>query len=143
MELIRSTENWQRAAAYNVRIEAMVKGFGIRLDQEIDDNDRENTNYVVAIAGKYPVGTCRLNWLDEKTGKIERVCVLEEYRTKGIGKQVILEAEKWMQEKGISKILISSRVDAVGFYEKLGYEVNWDTREDHGVFECVNTEKIL
>ncbi|MFT8351347.1 hypothetical protein [Clostridium saccharoperbutylacetonicum] len=42
MELIRATENWQRAVAYNVRIEAMVKGLGIRLDQEIDDHDTEN-----------------------------------------------------------------------------------------------------
>lgn len=143
MELIRATKNWQRAAAYNVRIEAMVKGFDIRVDQEIDEHDTERTNYVVAFDGKYPVGTCRLNWVDEKTGKIERVCVLETYRTKGIGKQVILEAERWMKEKDINKILISSRVEAVGFYEKLGYKVDWTTREDHGVFECVNTEKIL
>ena len=143
MELIRAIKNWQRAAAYNVRIEAMVKGFGIRLDEEIDDNDKENTNYVVALDEKYPVGTCRLNWIDEKTGKIERVCVLEEYRKKGIGKLVILEAEKWMQEQGAIKIVISSRVEATGFYEKLGYKVDWNTREDNGVFECVNTEKIL
>ena len=143
MELIRATENWQRAAAYNVRIEAMVKGFGIRVDQEINEQDTENTNYVVAFDGKYPVGTCRLNWVDEKTGKIERVCVLEDYRKKGVGKQVILEAEKWMQEKGTNKILISSRVEVAGFYENLGYKVNWATKEGHGVFECVNTEKIL
>ena len=143
VELIRATENWQRAAAYNVRIEAMVKGFGIRVDQEIDINDTENTKYIVAFNDIYPVGTCRLNWIDEKTGKIERVCVLDEYRKKGIGKLVILEAEKWMQEQGAIKIVISSRVEATGFYEKLGYKVDWDTREDNGVFECVNTEKIL
>lgn len=143
MELIRATENWQRAAAYNVRIEAMVKGFGIRVDQEIDAHDAENTNYVVAFDGRYPVGTCRINWVDEKIGKIERVCVLEDYREKGVGKQVILEAEKWMQEKGINKILISSRIEAIGFYEKLEYKADWSTREKNSVFECVNVEKIL
>ena len=143
MEFIRATENWQRAAAYNVRIEAMVKGFGIRLDQEIDDQDTEETQYIIALNGRYPVGTCRLNWIDEKTGKIERVCVLEDYRKKGIGKQVILEAEKWIKEQGANKILISSRIEATEFYEKLGYKVDWSTRDSHGVFECVNTEKIL
>lgn len=143
MELIRATENWQRAAAYNVRIEAMVKGFGIRLDQEIDNNDTDNTHYVVALNGRYPVGTCRLNWIDEKTGKIERVCVIEDYRNKSIGKQVILEAEEWLKEQGANKILISSRIEAIGFYEKLGYKVDWSTREENGVFECVNTEKAL
>lgn len=143
MEIIRATENWQRAAAYNVRIEAMVKGFGIRLNEEFDDHDAEKTNYIVALNDQYPVGTCRLNWLNNKIGKIERVCVLEEYRRKGVGKLVILEAEKWMKENGINKILISSRVEATGFYEKLGYTVDWNTREDNGIFECVNTEKIL
>ena len=143
MKLIRAIENWQRAAAYNVRIEAMVKGFGIRVDQEIDAHDSENTKYVVAFDGRYPVGTCRINWVDEKIGKIERVCILEDYRKKGIGKQVILEAEKWIKEQGANKILISSRIEAIGFYEKLGYKADWSTREENGVFECVNVEKIL
>ncbi|WP_459480729.1 GNAT family N-acetyltransferase [Clostridium saccharoperbutylacetonicum] len=143
MELIRTTENWQRAAAYNVRIEAMVKGFGIRLDQEIDDHDTENTKYIVAFNGRYPIGTCRLNWIDEKTGKIERVCVLEDYRKTGVGKQIILEAEAWIKEQGGNKIIISSRIEAIGFYERLGYKVDWSTREVNGVFECVNTEKIF
>ena len=143
MELIRATENWQRAAAYNVRIEAMVKGFGIRVDQEIDIHDTENTNYIVAFDGRYPVGTCRINWVDEKIGKIERVCVLEDYRKRSTGRQVVLEAEKWIKEQGANKILISSRIEAIGFYEKLGYKADWSTREENGVFECVNVEKIL
>ena len=143
MELIRATKNWQRAAAFNVRIEAMVKGFGIRVDQEIDIHDTENTNYIVAFDGRYPVGTCRINWVDEKIGKIERVCVLEDYRKRSTGRQVVLEAEKWIKEQGANKILISSRIEAIGFYEKLGYKIDWTTREDNGVFECVNTEKIL
>lgn len=143
MDLIRATQNWQRAAAYNVRIEAMVKGFGIRLDQEFDDHDNENTKYVVALDGSYPVGTCRLFWLDEKTAKIERVCVIEESRNKGIGRLVITEAENWLKELGAEKIQISSRVDAAGFYEKLGYIIDWNSHQDNGIFSCVDSEKKL
>lgn len=143
MELMRAVENWQRAAAYNVRIEAMVKGFGIPLNQEFDGHDTEETRYVVALDGLYPVGTCRIFWIDEKTAKIERVSVIETYRGRGVGRQVILEAEAWLKEQGADKIIISSRVEAAGFYETLGYTVDWDTEQDFGVFVCVNTEKLL
>ena len=71
--------------------------------------------------GIYPVSTCRLHYLDEHTGKIERVATLESYRGKHYGQAGIIEAENWMREKGVTKIYINSRKAALGFYEKLGY----------------------
>ncbi len=38
--------------------------------------------YILVMDGIYPVSTCRLHYLDEHTGKIERVATLESYRGK-------------------------------------------------------------
>lgn len=143
MELIRAEHTWQQAGNHYVRIEAMVKGFQIPLQMEFDENDTPETKYVVAMDGVLPVGTCRLHQLDDRTAKIERVVVLENYRKQGVGRQVITAAEKWLKELGAQKIIITSREEAVGFYEKLGYTADWSRKEGGGIFVCVYMEKLL
>jgi GNAT superfamily N-acetyltransferase len=143
MELVRATKTCEQAGAYYVRTEAMVKGFGIPLHGEFDEHDTPDTKYVVAVDGVLPVGTCRLHVVDEKTAKIERVAVIADYRKQGVGREVILEAEKWLTDMGIEKVIITSREEAVGFYEKLGYTVDWNKKEEGGIFTIVYTEKDL
>jgi len=53
---------------------------------------------------------------------VGRVVVLEEYRGQGLGRKVMEEAERWLRELGTWQIELDSRVNAVGFYEKLGYK---------------------
>ncbi|MBQ6569624.1 MAG: GNAT family N-acetyltransferase, partial [Clostridia bacterium] len=69
--------------------------------------------------------------------------VLPEYRGKGLGRQVIVEAENWLRELGFARGVIESRDVAVKFYEKLGYAVT-DGEVIHGdTFDCVRMEKTL
>jgi predicted GNAT family N-acyltransferase len=143
MEAIRAEETWQQAGAYYVRVEAMVKGFNIPLDKEFDHHDMPDTKYIVVREQEVPIGTCRLHFVDETTAKIERVCVIAEARQRGVGSFAITEAEKWLKELGIKKVIITSRDEAVGFYEKLGYQADWSTKDDTGVFPIVYTEKTI
>lgn len=142
MKAIRVTEEWQKAGVYYVRTQAMCIGFQISLDMEFDE-DTPKDEYILVMAGDIPVSTCRLRYLDEKTGKIERVATLKEYRGQHYGQEAILEAERWMKEKGITKILINSRESALGFYVKLGYIPDYTQVSGHGDFRCVLTSKIL
>lgn len=143
MEIVRTEKTWERAGAYYVRTEAMVKGFQIPLRQEFDALDGPDTEYIVVLDGVLPVGTCRLNLVDNTTAKIERVAVLQEYRNKGIGRTAIREAENWLIEKGVKKVIITSRDAVVEFYEKLGYQSDWSRKKDNGTFVTVYTEKSL
>ena len=52
-------------------------------------------------------------------------------------------AEEWIREENYKKIIISSRDEAVGFYEKLGYKADYDRVDGSGFFKCIYTEKIL
>ena len=142
MKAIRVTEEWQKAGVYYVRTQAMCIGFQISLEMEFDE-DSPKDEYILVLDGDIPVSTCRLRYLDKETGKIERVATLLEYRGQHYGQEAILEAERWMREKGVTKILINSRESALGFYEKLGYIPDYTQVSGHGDFRCVLTSKIL
>ena len=144
---IRRIEKGNRAgqaAAFYVRIQAMnVEEFGIPVEYEIDE--KEDYGYIVAFDEVHPVATCRVHQLDEETAKIERVVTLKKYRGTGVGRAVITEAENWLRERCVKKIIITSRDEAVGFYEKLGYTADYERikPQEGAVFQCVYTEKVL
>ena len=90
---IRATETWQQAGAYYVRIQGMSRQHGITLRREFDAYDTPQTKYIVLCDGDFPVATCRICKEDELSAVIGRVVVLPEYRGKGLGRQVVTEAE--------------------------------------------------
>lgn len=143
MQVIRTESLWQRAGVYYVRTQAMVKGFKVPLEKEFDDGDTPDTKYILILDDVVPVATCRLHISGEKDGKIERVAVLEEYRKKGVGRKLIRAAEEWLAELGIDRVVITSRDEAVGFYEALGYQADYSRIEKGGVFDVIYTEKKL
>ena len=61
-----------------------------------------------------------------KKGKIAQLrgmAVAEDYQGKGIGKQLVLEAENALKNNKFTKIWMNARENAVPFYEKLGYKI--------------------
>ncbi len=137
VKVIRATETWQRAGAYSVRIQGMNRQYHISLREEFDEHDGSESKYIVLLDDTYPIATCRFFEIGDKSVLLGRVVVLPEYRGHHLGSRVIKEAEKWIEELGYSEIRIDSRLEAVGFYEKLGYK-----RMDNEVikswsFDCV------
>ena len=143
IKVLRATELWQKAGAFSVRIEGMNRQHRISLRDEFDEHDGDESRYIVLLDDEYPVATCRFYELSPERVLIGRVVVLPEYRGQSLGRRVIGEAEQWLRELGYREIVIDSRLEAVGFYEKLGY-----TRADDGVFlswqfECTRMQKML
>ncbi len=143
MEVLRAESEWQRAGAYSVRIQGMNRQHHISLREEFDEHDKEGTKYIVLLDDGYPVATCRFYETSPKTVTIGRVVVLPDYRGKGLGRQVIREAERWIRELKYREIEIESRTEAIRFYEKLGYRIVDDTIVKSGVFACVRMNKML
>jgi len=142
--VLRATEEWQRAASYFVRINAMNRKYHILLRDEFDEHDNDSSKYVILLDDTYPISTARFYEIDEYTALIGRVVVLEEYRNKGIGAKTMLEAEKWIKELGYTKIIIDSRIEAIDFYKKCGYSlVDSNIKPDTKTFECIRMEKDI
>lgn len=143
LEIIRACELWQRAGAYCVRIQGMNRQHRISLREEFDEHDGEGTLYIVILDDGYPVATCRFYETDAESVMLGRVVVLPEYRKKGLGRMAVSEAERWIAERGYKKVVIDSRVSAVGFYEKLGYTPVDGTVIKSGLFDCIRMCKNL
>ena len=143
MEVLRATEEWQRAGAYSVRIEGMNRQHHISLRDEFDEHDCDGTRYIVMLDDGYPVATCRFYEVDEISVIIGRLVVLPDYRGQKLGSRVIAEAEEWIKELGYKTIHIDSRLEAIGFYEKLGFEHIDDTIIRSGTFDCVRMKKTV
>ena len=143
MEVLRATEEWQRAGAYSVRIEGMNRQHHISLRDEFDEHDCDGTRYIVMLDDGYPVATCRFYEVDEISVIIGRLVVLPDYRDHHLGSRVINEAEAWIKELGYKTILIDSRLETIGFYEKLGFEHIDDTIIRSGTFDCVRMKKTV
>lgn len=126
MKAIRATDTWAKAGVYYVRTEAMVFGFNVKLEGEFDTDSPESEYILVMDDNGKPLSTCRIHTVKEEGyAKIERVATVSTARKCGAGRLAIEEAEKWIAEKGIHKIIITSRDEAVGFYEKLGYRADY------------------
>lgn len=141
--VMRAEKEWQRAGAYSVRIQGMNRQHHISLRDEFDNRDGDGCRYIVILDEEYPIATCRFYEHDPQSVTLGRVVVLPEYRSQGLGGRAVREAERWIKELGYTEIIIDSRLVAVGFYEKLGYERVDDTVIKSGDFECIKMRKML
>jgi len=78
------------------------------------------------------VGFASVHWFDMfhmrgKMGRITAICILEELRSKGIGRELLLAAEEFLQNKGCVKIEVTTNLKRTlthEFYLKNGYTID-------------------
>lgn len=59
-------------------------------------------------------------------GKIIKLVVSESHRGKGVGKSLVMEAEKYLRSKNMRFMTVSTyKFQAPGFYKKLGFNVEF------------------
>lgn len=143
LKVIRAVNLPHRAGAFYVRIQGMGRAHHIPLEAEFDEHDGDETSYILITDEGFPIATCRFYDLGEGAAMIGRVVVLPEYRGRGLGQKVVLEAEKWLSDLGFEKAVVESRDVAVDFYKKLGYHVTDGTLLHGPTFDCIRMEKSL
>lgn len=73
----KGAETWKYKAYDYVRTDAFCVGQSIPIELEFShDEKEEDLQAVILIEDHKPVAGCRIAFPDEKTGKIERVCVV-------------------------------------------------------------------
>lgn len=116
--------------AFSIREEVFVIEQGVDREEEYDQFETTSTHFL-AIENEMPVGTARWRIKDDKI-KLERFAVLKESRGRGVGASlvnaVLQDIKKTGQKRGI---YMHAQVQAVPFYEKLGFKKQGDM-----FFEC-------
>ena len=106
--------------AYHVRMEVFVDEQNVPPEEEIDEFEKIATHFVMYDQDK-PIAASRLRFVDEY-GKLERICVVKNYRGKSCGKQLIDAMEKAIAQKGYQKAKLNAQPHAEDFYKKLEYK---------------------
>lgn len=94
---------------------------------EFTDNDLKDEKNAIHI-GCYLskkeklVGACFLTPLTDVTMKLRQMAVDTSYQKIGIGRELISFAENLALKKGYKYMYLHARKEALGFYQKLGYE---------------------
>ena len=68
-------------------------------------------------------GCCLLTKTDDKTVRLRQLAVNAGLQGKGIGRVLMIFAENVARDLGFRKLTMHARKSALGFYEKLGYNV--------------------
>ncbi|WP_274655040.1 GNAT family N-acetyltransferase [Paenibacillus humicola] len=117
VEKVKGTEG--RNDAFRVRSAVFVGEQGVPPELELDELEDE-AEHIVVYSGSRPIGAGRVRLVDG-AGKLERICVLAEYRSQGIGQMIVRELESIARSKGAAKAKLNSQTHAEPFYAKLGY----------------------
>lgn len=112
----------EKMLAFDVRMKVFVEEQGIPRHLELDEFDDLAAHFIVQ-NGNQTIAAARLREVAPHIGKIERVCVLKEYRGKHLGILIMEHIEKYASLHSFTKLKLNAQVYAISFYEKLGYKV--------------------
>jgi predicted GNAT family N-acyltransferase len=128
------TNEKQLQDAFQIRKSVFVEEQNVPIEEEIDafDEIEKATHFVVYNDKNSPVGTGRFRKLMDY-GKIERICILPEYRNSGVGKQLMEYIIQFAKQVGVVKVKLNAQTHALPFYEKLGFTVNSNEFLDAGI----------
>jgi GNAT superfamily N-acetyltransferase len=63
---------------------------------------------------------------NQKTVRLRQMAVLNDLQGKGIGRALMSFAENIARDQGYKILAMHARKNAIGFYEKMGYQVAGD-----------------
>ncbi|MGH1576754.1 GNAT family N-acetyltransferase [Planktotalea sp.] len=104
---------------------------GVSEAEEMDGLDDQAIHFLAELDGK-PVGTARI-LIKGDSAKIGRVCVLKGARGTHQGKALILACIDWARSEGLARAVLGAQIQALGFYEALGFAAFGPIYDDAGI----------
>lgn len=118
-KLTTSDEEIKRA--HDVRRKVFVEEQGIPEELELDGHDGQALHMVVK-EGERVVATARVLFSSNGKAKIERMAVLQPFRHRGIGKNIISFLVEELKKKQVEEVFLHAQYPVRGFYRSVGFE---------------------
>lgn len=116
--------NEELKQAYEIRTEVFVGEQGVTQDEEFDGLDDACTQYIAKVAG-VTAGTARVRILknsDEGEVKLERISVLKNFRSYGVGRKIVERILHDLKGQGYKHVVLYGQTHALGFYQSFGFK---------------------
>jgi len=108
-----------------LRDDVLRKPLGLVFTPEELEGEKENM-LIAAFEDDQILGCCMLVEEDPRIVRLRQMAVLNDLQGKGVGRALINFAENIARDRGYRAIRMHARMNAVGFYEKVGYMVKGD-----------------
>ncbi len=106
----------------DLRFQLLRKPLG--LDYTAEDLEKEKDDILIGIFDEDLLeGCCILTKIAPQTVKLRQMAVSSGLQGKGIGRVLMTFAENVARDRGMRRMVMHARKSAIGFYEKLGYNV--------------------
>lgn len=134
MSIKKVTTEADLQLAFDFRRKVFIEEQQVPEVEEYDEFDslQAPCDHILVYNKEQPVGTGRLRVV-EGYGKLERICIVEEFRKFGLGKEIIIGLEQIARDNGLTKAKLNAQSYAEGFYEKLGYKREGEEFMDCGI----------
>ena len=103
-------------------------------------------NAVICYENDKAIGIGAYKEFEPKAAEIKRMYTLPQYRGKGVAKAILTELEAWAKEENYTTSILETgfmQVDAIGLYQKLGYQITENFGQYSGVANSVCMKKII
>lgn len=117
------------AQMVKLRDDILRKPLSLSFTPEELENEKDNI-LVAAFDDDKILGCCML--LEEEPGvaRLRQMAVLNDLQGKGIGRALMNFAENLARDRGYRSVRMHARLNAIGFYEKVGYKVKGEQFEE-------------
>ncbi len=112
-----------------LRDDILRKPLGLTFSPDELETEKENM-LIAAFEDERILGCCMLVEEMPDTVRLRQMAVLNDLQGKGIGRALMNFAENIARDRGYRTIRMHARMNALGFYEKVGYKVKGDKFEE-------------
>jgi len=110
----------------NLRNEILRKPLGLTLKAEELEKEKDDVLMGAFEDDERLLGCCLLTKMDPTTMRLRQMAVPNSMQGKGIGRALMIFAENIARDQGYKRLTMHARKTALGFYQKLGYQVTGD-----------------
>ena len=128
---------------YQLRWEVLRRDWNRPKGSEKDDGEEGAIHAMIVNEMEEAIAVCRLQIISETIGQIRSMGVKAEVRGNNYGAIIINHLENSAKAKGLNKIVLDARQNAVPFYERMGYRI---TEKSYLLFDVIQhwrMEKML
>lgn len=122
----------EREDAFFIRKIVFVEEQDVPVHLELDEYE-DSAVHFVAYDAEMPIGAGRIRTPENGIAKVERVCILPQYRGKHLGNLMMNTMEDHAREAGLTTVKLNAQSYAVPFYQKLNYEITSPEFLDAGI----------
>jgi|SRR5450432_2753337 N-acetylglutamate synthase-like GNAT family acetyltransferase len=106
----------------HLRNEILRKPLGLVFDAAELEREKEDV-LMGAFEEEKLLGCCLLTRVDDRTMRLRQMAVPSGMQGKGIGRALMIFCENVARDMGYKRLIMHARKTALGFYEKLGYNI--------------------